>query len=381
MQVGSFALAGLLLYLSLRGIDVSSILQAFREADYRWLVPLVLISLGSHGLRAWRWQVLIDALPEVNPPDESSDSSGQRPTVGAAFSSLMIGYMVNYAAPRLGEVARTANLSARTSLNFSGLFGTVVVERMLDMAVLALALLSLIPLFSGQLAVLETQFLAPALAQLNDLPVATLLLLAAGGLLIVGLLAVVLRRAMAHEQSAVRQLWLTRLQPALVSFRDGLMTLLRSPRRGTLIISTLLMWLGYAFMAYLPLIMLGLADPYDLGLLDAWALMAIGALGLVVPSPGGLGSYHYVTIQALVHLYSVPEAPAATYAVITHAAQLVLYVSLGGILLALQGSSFRALRHPAHPTSPADQGSSPEPSDEPTAVSSAPSDGSSAPSH
>ncbi len=352
-HVGSFTLAGGLLYLSLRGVDLSAVLTAFRGADYRWLLPLIIIALSSHLLRAWRWQLLLDALPLA---PETNGAEVQRASLWQAFTSIMIGYMVNYAAPRLGEVARTANLSTQTKRSFSGVFGTVVVERMLDMAVLALALLTLIPLYSDQLAVVQRRFIEPALAQVDPGAGPMWLLIAGGGVLLIGLLIAGLWWAIQRQGSAVRQLWRSKLQPAFVSFREGMMTLLRARRRGALIGSTLAMWGGYAIMAYVPLAMLGMAGPFDLGLLDAWGLMLIGALGLVVPSPGGLGSYHYVTIQALVYLYAVPDADAATYAVLTHAAQLVLYTALGGILLAAQGISLRALRNKAP-----DEKATPEP--------------------
>jgi uncharacterized membrane protein YbhN (UPF0104 family) len=141
----------------------------------------------------------------------------------------------------------------------------------------------------------------------------------------------------------LHQVWTNTLQPALRSFRDGLLTLVTSRRRAAILGSTVGMWLGYLLMAYIPFAMLGLAAAYDIGFVDAWVLMAIGALGLLVPSPGGLGSYHYVTIVALVSLYGVPEAPAATYAVLTHAAQLVFYVVAGVAALVFQGTHLRSL--------------------------------------
>jgi hypothetical protein len=104
--------------------------------------------------------------------------------------------------------------------------------------------------------------------------------------------------------------------------------------------------------------MLDLAGPYGLGLGDAWALMAIGALGLLVPTPGGIGSYHYITTEALVHLYSVPEASAFTYAVLAHAAQFVFYILSGGVALLYQGTGLDTLYRPdaapeADPEAPA----------------------------
>ena len=81
----------------------------------------------------------------------------------------------------------------------------------------------------------------------------------------------------------------------------------RARRPVALVVSTVLMWLCYVLMAHLPFVMLGMTDAYGLTLLDTWAIMALGALGIVVPSPGGVGSYHYITIQTLVHLFAVDE--------------------------------------------------------------------------
>jgi hypothetical protein len=348
MQLGSFALAGLLLYLALRGVDLSRMGDAFRTADYRWLAPLIGVALFSLGLRAWRWQVLLQALP----PDAASGATGdatddaRAPTVhfSDAFTSLTIGYMVNYAAPRLGEVARTANLSARAQLSFSAIFGTVVIERVLDMAVLLLALLSVIPIMWPQLPAIRQSFIEPALDRLAELPFAWLALIG-GGLLVLTLgLVGWAYRALQDQSSAMRQLWTSTVQPALVAFRNGVSTLWRSPRRGVLVGTTLGMWGGYVLMAYWPFVMLGTAEPYAITLVDAWALMAIGALGIVVPSPGGVGSYHFITTEALIILFGMPRADAATYAVLTHAAQFVLFVAGGLLCLLWQGVSVRALQ-------------------------------------
>ena len=89
------------------------------------------------------------------------------------------------------------------------------------------------------------------------------------------------------------------------------------------------MWGCYVLMADIPLRLLGLSEVHGLGLLDAFALMAVGAIGMSLPSPGGAGSYHYATVLALTALFSVPASPAAAYAVIGHAAQLLFYCVAG----------------------------------------------------
>ncbi len=365
-QIGSFVLAGGLLALALYGIDLTNIWEAFRQADYRWLLPLIVLVLGSNLLRAWRWQILIEALPSPSERDGTARMRSGR-MLEASFSSVMIGYMVNYVAPRMGEVARTANLSARSDYRFSSLFGTVVSERIFDTAVLGAALLSAVGLLFNRLNVLREQFFAPAWAQLQSIPMAW----AVGGTLGIIVLTVGMvlgtRILLRREDSRLGRFWRESLKPALVSFNDGLRTLLRSPRRGAILVSTVGMWGGYLLMAYLPLRMLHLAEPYGIGIVDAWALMAIGAVGIVVPSPGGIGSYHYITQQALVHLYSVPAAEALTYAVLTHGAQFVFYTFAGGIAVLYQGTGLRpflAFWDDQSPTSPDAQAAAPAAGDE-----------------
>ena len=339
-QIGSFVLAGGLLALALYGVDLSNIWEAFRQADYRWLLPLIVLVLGSNLLRAWRWQILIEALPEPSSRDGQTKMQRGR-MLEASFSSVMIGYMVNYVAPRMGEVARTANLSARSDYRFSSLFGTVVSERIFDTAVLGVALLSAIGLLFNRLGVLREQFFAPAWVRLQSIPTGWVAGGALGILLLAALLVVGIRFLLRKEDSWLGRFWRNSLKPAVVSFNAGLRTLVHSPRRGAILVSTVGMWGGYLLMAYLPFRMLNLAEPYGIGIVDAWALMAIGALGILVPSPGGIGSYHYITEQALVHLYGVPSAEALTYAFLTHGAQLVFYTLAGGIAVLYQGTGLR----------------------------------------
>jgi uncharacterized protein (TIRG00374 family) len=346
-------LAAGLLALALYGVDLSTMLEAFWQADWRWLLPLVTLVLVSNLFRAWRWQILIEALPTTPDFDRLDDEEKRAPqnTLEASFSSIMIGYMVNYVAPRMGEVARTANLSARSSYRFSSLFGTVVSERIFDTAVLGLALLSAVALLFDQLSILEEEFLGPAWGTLSTLPIGWLLGGGTAVLLVAAGLWVYVRRSLSHSDSALYGYWTETIKPAVVSFKEGMMTLLRSPRRGAILLSTVGMWVGYLLMSYVPFRMLDLAGPYGIGLVDAWILMAIGALGLLVPTPGGIGSYHYITREALVHFYGVPAETALTYAVLAHGAQFFFYILSGGIALLYQGTGLEVL-YPSDRTDP-----------------------------
>ena len=342
---GSLALGGGLLYLALRGADFDAVWSGLRDGVWGWLVPLFLVSVASVAIRAWRWRLLLNALPA---------EADRRPvTFETSFVSVMIGYLVNYAAPRLGEFARAANVSSRTGRSFPAVFGTVVADRVLDVAMLLLALLSVALLYGPRLDGVWSAFGDGLAGAREALPTLSLGMVA--GLIVATLALASLAWAIARRARGLSG----RLLGLALHFRDGLSAVLRLPQRGALVLSTLLLWASYGLMADIPLRLLGLSEAYGIGLVDAWALMAVGAVGMSLPSPGGAGSYHYATVLTLTVLFGVAASPAAAYAVIGHAAQLVFYCLSGVAALVWQGTSLKAIRATA--TAAQTGGASPAP--------------------
>src|SRR5882762_1770419 len=90
------ALAAFFVWLSLKGMDKKSwteLEDALHRADYWLLVPVLLLLLASHWLRALRWRQLMEPM-------------GYRPSVLNCFLAVMIGYFVNLGPLRLGEVVK-----------------------------------------------------------------------------------------------------------------------------------------------------------------------------------------------------------------------------------------------------------------------------------
>ena len=316
----SLALGGVLLWLALRGADLAAVVRALADGRWGWMVPFVLVGLASVAVRAWRWGVLIEALPEQRSPVP----------LRLTAASVSIGYLVNYAAPRVGELARSANVARRAEASFTGVLGTVVAERVLDVLGLALALAS-VALFYGD----RTGPLVDAVAE------GVAGLAGAVPLWAAVLAGSVLAAALAVAVRAVRRGGA--LGAVAGAFRDGLASVATSGRPGTLLVPTALLWATYGAMADLPFRLLGMDAAYGLGPAEAWAVMAVGGIGMAIPSPGGTGSFHYATVVALTLLFAVPETPAATYAILVHATGVVFYCGLGALALATQGTSLRAV--------------------------------------
>ena len=319
--VASLALGLGLLWLALRGADLGAVADALADGEWVWLGPFVLVGLASVVVRAWRWGLLVDALP---------GRDGRVP-LALTSASVAIGYLVNYAAPRLGEVARAANVSRGAEAPFSAVFGTVVAERVLDVIALALALGSVALLFGDRLGAIVGEMTGHLGAVVERTPLWAAALAAVAGLVGLAGAALVVRRGSG------------RVAELLASFRDGLASVVRTGRPGAVLVSTVLLWACYALMADLPLRLLGMDQAFGLGLTEAWAVMAIGGIGMALPAPGGTGSFHYATVQALTLLFAVSVTPAATYALLVHAAGIVFYCVLGVAALAVQGTSLGSL--------------------------------------
>jgi len=316
IRLGSFALAGLLLWLALRGADWAGVGAAPRRANYWWVPPVIVATIGAHWLRAVRWCIMMDVLPErraqaaapANPPPTSRT---------VAFASILVGYMANYAGPRIGELIRAGNVAAHERLSFSSLMGTVVAERVLDVLTLALGLATL-PLIYGP----ELSGVIERLAQSTDTVMAGTWYVVGGAALVASLAGLYILFRRPSDGSS-------RLGSMLDTFRDGLIAVTRTGRSGAIVGLTAAIWLCYTFMAWVPFAMLGYTAAYGISPFEAWGLMIIGSFGVVLPAPGGIGTYHVITVESLGLLHAMPASHAATYALLTHTGQMIIYVVAG----------------------------------------------------
>lgn len=308
LRLLSILVAVFLIWLSLRGVDLAAFAEAIRSAHYIWIIPVVGATLFSHWIRAYRWQALVAAIP--------NDSSSRIPT-SELFASVIISYMVNYALPRVGEIARCTHLSTRHRLSLPAVLGTVTIERVADVLVLGLGLIITSLFLRGRL---QSMF---ELVTLPQLPWGWI------GICCLILAIVIYFGLRSNAASTLR----TRLLSLITAFVDGIKTIVRTPERWRLVWTTVLMWLTYGLMAYIPILMFDLQTSGTLTYWDGLAIMFIGVLGMVIPTPGGAGTFHVITILTLTAVYGIAQSDAAAYAVFVHGAQLILYLTAGALML------------------------------------------------
>lgn len=315
IRVVIFLVLGLaLLWWVTRGQDLEQIMIEVRNANYFWILLAMVAGVISHFVRALRWNILIHSM-------------GFKTEALSTFHAVMSGYVANLVVPRLGEVTKCAVLSKSKGIPFNSLAGTMVAERFVDMLTLGLLMFFTIVIqFSFLKNFLYDFFFEPFL----DKGISNLLIIGiAGGILFILMVFFViwfrnlLRKAQPDSLGY-------KLRRQLRGFANGIKTLWMMRHKGLFLIYTLVIWVLYFFTAYLSFFAIDATS--HLLPLAGITLLAVGSLGIVAPVPGGIGTYHFITILTLTQLYGIASEPATSYAYITHAMQMVLIILTGGVL-------------------------------------------------
>jgi hypothetical protein len=85
----------------------------------------------------------------------------------------------------------------------------------------------------------------------------------------------------------------------------------------TFVLSALIM-LIYGLSSYVGFFILNMQDINHVNFGMGWVVMSISAIGVVIPTPGGTGSYHALAKSTLVLLFGFGQTISLAYAFITH---------------------------------------------------------------
>jgi len=301
-----------LLWLSFRKLDMNEVWTDIRDAHYSWLFFSLFLVLISHVLRAARWNLLIGGL-------------NYKTRLTTTFYSVMIGYLANTAVPRMGEFVRCGVLSKKENIPFNALFGTVIIERIFDLLVLVLLIFSVIVFQLRLLNDFLREFLRPfaksVFVNIWDISLFTVLLL-----FVLAGIFILLKRNKHRFNSHPYYL---KLRVFFKGVLEGIKTVKTMKFKWLFLIYTFLIWLFYALMVYVPVMMF--PETSSLNFVDGITLLALGSLGIVAPVPGGIGAYHFIIKTVLVKLYHINADVAISFATITHAGQTLLNVVVGGL--------------------------------------------------
>jgi glycosyltransferase 2 family protein len=288
------AVSGVFLWLAFRSIDLGEVGRTIAAADQAYLAPAVLATLGTMFFRGWRWQLCFAPEDRVTFPQASA-------AYGVGITSAQV------IPARLGDLVRIYVLGQCSSVSKSKALGTLVVERLSDLAAVVILLAALIPFFS-----------LPSWIKVADAFAAVVTVVV---LVVVFLLA-------RHSSDLPEPRWVTSRQALHKAF--GLLqqvlegfSAIKDARRA-------LMILGLSFALWLMqtgtyAISFG-AVHIPLGWKEGALMTFVLALTAIIPTgPGFAGSFE-IAAQQLLGLFAVDRALATAYLEYTRIPSLIAVV-------------------------------------------------------
>lgn len=112
----------LLIYLCVRNIDFKQSISLLKNADISLIVLGVIIYILSYLVRGFRWDYILEPLKKMK--------------MFQSFFYLVFGFFMNNILPlRLGEFVRAIVAGKKLEISRSGVFATIVVERLMDILI------------------------------------------------------------------------------------------------------------------------------------------------------------------------------------------------------------------------------------------------------
>ncbi|MBK8956335.1 MAG: flippase-like domain-containing protein [Saprospiraceae bacterium] len=258
--------------------------EDFKQLNYFWISLIFVGFAMTNYSRAKRWQILLETM-------------GYQARFSSAYSSIFIAYLANLGFPRIGEFVRAAVFSKQENLPVDRVFGSVILDRIADMVTFVLIVALAITLDWTTFHIFFTKF-----AKIPGVHVNGLLL----GVLIILMVLIWLLR-----ESFLKLKLIQKMVGILDGIWEGVKSIRNLQKRNAFIFHTLMIWVWFFLMfvfackSYQP--------TSGLNSIQMLVVYVFGSFGVFIPSPGGMGTFHYLVIISL-GMYGIHQADAFSFA-------------------------------------------------------------------
>ena len=236
--------------------------KSLSQTNYLWFGFAIIVSLLSHYIRALRWRLM-------------SETFGCKVSRKNSFFAVMSGYLTNLAVPRLGEVVRCTMLKQSDNIPIEKSLGTIITERIIDMIIFALLLLSTL--------IIEQKLLLDYIEKNFNLDFNNLLQLFIIGLVII---IVIVALFFAFKRKIKNNKTLNKTKELVKGFLEGIKSIFKLRNPLLFIFYSLLiraLWILGTFVCFKCLSQTEILNP-----IQALVTTVLGAFGPMI-TPGGIG--------------------------------------------------------------------------------------------
>ncbi len=320
---GFLSLGILLLYFAFRAIAFNELANILREANFWWIGLSLFFALLSLFSRTRRWVLLIEPL-------------GFKPSFNNTYHSLMIGYLSNFALPRLGEVTRCVTLGKREKIPVDSLIGTVIIERVTDLVMLLMIMVVLIISWADKFG---TFFNESIFIPLREKITATFGGMILFWVLVIGTIAVVLLLLYLFRKPLGKIRIVRKIADFLLGILDGLKTIYKMKRKWEFLFHSVLIWFLYIMMTWV--VVFAMKETAGLTFVDGIFLLVIGGLGMSAPVTAGFGAFHWIVSRGMVFVFGLTLEQGGAYAILAHESNSILLILLGALSYILLMTTYK----------------------------------------
>lgn len=298
-------------WLFFRGFNFNELIEKTQSGNFSWFYVVMLVSILVYVFRVLRWQMLIKAI-------------GYETKFHNTFAALSISYFVSFIVPRLGEVTRCLSVKKQHDIPFMKLFGTVIIERVVDiMSLMIVLLLTLILQFNQIIEFIKENVFQPFYEGI-------ILKIIAGNetVLIIVLSVIVIGTFLFyHFRKYIRERSPKLLVQFIEGLKEGLVSIAKLKQKKLFIFYTFLIWVCYYLMTYFWFFVFKETSALSWG--ACLTILSIGTIGRSVPiQGGGMGAYHFLVTNVVI-LYGVGAGFGKTLATLIHAGQTFFTFAMG----------------------------------------------------
>lgn len=315
----SLVFAVVFMWLALRGLDFEKIEKSLIKANYWWIFVASIFGILAYWFRAIRWNLLLEPL-------------GHKISNSNALWTISFGYLMNLTIPRSGELARSTALYGVEKVPVDKSFGTIILERMVDLVCMLLFLG--LTLFFKYEAIFS--FYTQANIKLNPVLL--------GGFIVAVVIGSVLFFKLKEKFRKIK------IFGKIIDFLEGILaglsSILKLRSKGKFILQSLAIWGCYYFAAYL--VCFALPETSNFTFADGFFIIVVGTLGMMVPASGGIGAFHFALKLGVSALFlsmgkSAEEGAEVglSYAFLSHTMQLVIMIVMGIISIPMLAKAKR----------------------------------------
>ncbi|WP_235298081.1 lysylphosphatidylglycerol synthase transmembrane domain-containing protein [Portibacter marinus] len=269
---------------------LSKIFSDFRSVKLGWVLLVVVMYMASNVSRAARWMMMFRPL-------------GYSIKFINAVSTLMIGYFANLGLPRLGEVLRPVALSRYEKIGVEKVVGTIVAERALDVLMLLL--------FIGLALILEYDTLWSFIQENQVIMDKVMPILSSPYFYVLMIGSLVAAIYFLRSGWFRKSKFGVKIYNLVNGFLEGIKSIFNLRHPLAFIGHTIFIWIMYFMMTRV--CFYAFEPTSALSLTAGLMVFVFGTLGIVFPSPGGMGSYHALLMAGLA-IYGVGQADGFSFA-------------------------------------------------------------------